>query len=292
MTPSIAIVTPSFNQGTFLEAAIRSILEQKYPKLEYAVIDGGSADDSSAIMQKHAASLHYSVSEKDAGQYDAINKGFAHTSGELMGWLNSDDMQCAWALAVVGEIFAQFPEVEWLTTGFPMRWDAAGRATHCAATRGYARGAFAKGENCPGYDGFYSAPIQQESTFWRRSLWEKAGGALSVDFGSAGDYELWCRFMKYADLYAVTVPLAGFRRHGNQQTSRALQSYFQQAKRAQQQHFPGRQSSSYRKLRPIARDRAPEFLRPALKSNGLLHCAKVITRNRDNSSWLKTECLI
>ncbi len=292
MTPTFAIVTPSFNQGAFLEAAIRSVLDQRYPHLEYAVVDGASSDNSPSIIEKYAGQLRYHVSEKDAGQYDAINKGFAHTSGEIMGWLNSDDMHCPWALSVVGEIFAQFPEVEWLTTAFPMRWDAAGRATHCTSARGYARGSFAKGENCPGCDGFYAAPIQQESTFWRRSLWKKAGGSLSQDFGSAGDYELWCRFMKHAELHAVTVPLAGFRRHGDQQTGRALQGYFEGAREAQSLHFPGAQSGSYRKMRPFARDRAPEFLRKALTSFGLLYPAKVITRSRDNSTWLQTQCLV
>src|SRR5215212_7784658 len=114
--PRISIVTPSFNQGRFLRETMQSVLGQGYPNLEYVVIDGGSTDESVDIIRGHEQQLAAWVSEKDAGQYDAINKGFARTSGEVMAWLNSDDKYTPWALPVVGEIFAQLPEVKWLTT--------------------------------------------------------------------------------------------------------------------------------------------------------------------------------
>ncbi len=283
---SIALVTPSFNQRPFLAAAIESVLEQSYPSLQYAVVDGGSSDGSGEVVQSFADRLAWSVSEKDAGQYDAINKGFRQVDGEVMGWLNSDDLQCPWTLAVVADVFARFPEVEWLTTRFPLRWDKDGRVTNCSDSRGYARGAFARGEYCGGGTGFFSAPIQQESTFWRRTLWDRTGGALSTEFGSAGDFELWCRFAKVAELHAVNVPLAGFRLHGDQQTVAARGEYFRKAQLALEHHFPGQnQSPLYRRLRPIARDRLPMALHSVAKSGGLLFDAPVIFRTRDNADW-------
>ena len=113
--PTISVVTPSYNQGRFLEETICSVLTQSYPCVEYVVIDGASSDDSVEIIRKYAGQLTYWVSETDKGQYDAINKGFARTTGEIMAWLNSDDMYTPWALTVVADIFRLFPHVEWIT---------------------------------------------------------------------------------------------------------------------------------------------------------------------------------
>jgi glycosyltransferase involved in cell wall biosynthesis len=283
---SVAFVTPSFNQRRYLEAAIASVLAQNHPRLSYAVVDGASTDGSAEVVKSFATRLAWCVSEKDYGQYEAINKGFRHVEGDVMGWLNSDDLHCPWALAVVTEIFENFPEVEWLTTRYPLRWDAEGRATNCSDSRGYAREALARGEYCGGADEFFAAPIQQESTFWRRSLWERTGATLSTEFGAAGDFELWCRFAKHAQLHAVNVPLGGFRQHGDQQTSNARDEYFRQARRALETHYPGRrQSSWYRRLRPLMRDRLPASLHAVALSAGLLFEAPVISRTRDNSAW-------
>jgi glycosyltransferase involved in cell wall biosynthesis len=101
--PRISIVTPSFNQGQFLEETIRSILLQGYPNLEYVIMDGGSTDDSVEIIRKYQEHLSFWVSEKDAGQSDAINKGFARCSGELLNWINSDDVLMLGALRAVAE---------------------------------------------------------------------------------------------------------------------------------------------------------------------------------------------
>ena len=132
----VSIVTPSFNQGRFLEETIQSVVDQSYPALQYVVIDGGSTDDSPAILRRPATGWPTGAASRTAGQYDAINKGFALTNGEVMGWLNSDDKHTPWALSVVAEIFEAFPEIEWLTTLFPLRWDARGRAVRCSARDG------------------------------------------------------------------------------------------------------------------------------------------------------------
>ncbi|MGQ0603596.1 MAG: glycosyltransferase family 2 protein, partial [Anaerolineales bacterium] len=110
--PRLSIITPSFNQAQFLEATLRSVLDQHYPNLEYLVIDGGSTDDSVAIIQRYADRLAYWVSEKDRGQSDAINKGLARATGEIVAWLNSDDTYLPGALAAQAGYLCAHTDVE------------------------------------------------------------------------------------------------------------------------------------------------------------------------------------
>jgi glycosyltransferase involved in cell wall biosynthesis len=206
--PRISIVTPSFNQAPFLERTIRSVLDQGYPDLEYIIVDGGSTDGSVEIIQQYADRLTYWVSERDRGHAHAINKGFAHATGDVMAWINSDDMYVSGSFAAVGEIFSLMPEVEWLT-GDPMRWSSDDVLS-----------SYPKGHRNM-YDfvlGRY-AWIQQESTFWRRSLWDRAGASLDESYAFMIDGELWTRFFALARLHYFDGSLAGYREHG---TNRAL----------------------------------------------------------------------
>lgn len=202
MTPKISIVTPSFNQAEFLEATMRSVLTQEYEHLEYVVIDGGSTDDSVRIIEKYAGDLHYWISEPDSGHADALNKGFAQTTGEIMAWINSDDMYTPWALRCVAQIFDQFPEVDWIV-GFCGYWNKHGFMTH----------AYRKPKSI--YD-FLSGDygwIQQESVFWRRSLWDHAGGYINQNYRLMVDGELWTRFFQHTELVSVDCILSGYRYH-------------------------------------------------------------------------------
>ncbi|MCM8811698.1 MAG: glycosyltransferase [Candidatus Omnitrophica bacterium] len=108
--PVVSIVTPSFNQGPFLEETILSVLNQSYPRVEYHVMDGGSTDESVAVIRKHAGRLASWVSERDAGQADAINKGWARSTGEILAYLNADDQYMPGAIAAAVDLMRRHPE--------------------------------------------------------------------------------------------------------------------------------------------------------------------------------------
>lgn len=227
----ISIVTPSYNQALFLNEAIESVLAQRDPNLEYVVVDGGSTDGSVDIIRRHASRLTHWVSEPDGGHYDAINKGFAKTTGDVMAWLNSDDMYTPWSFSIVREIFSKYPEVEWLTTLQSLSWNRQGQPISIVFGGGFNRKLFLKGGNLPTKGSFGRRFIQQESTFWRRSLWDRAGGRLDTSFRLAADFELWARFFQHADLHGVLAPFGGFRIHGNQKSVLQAAEYMEEAER-------------------------------------------------------------
>jgi Glycosyl transferase family 2 len=249
--PKISIVTPSFNQGRFLEETIHSVLDQHYSNLEYIVIDGGSTDNSVDIIRKYESHLSYWSSERDTGQYDAINKGFSKATGEVMAWLNSDDKYNPWTFQVVGNIFFSLPEVEWISTLFPTCMDDKSELFICQHLNGFSRDGFQRGEHCPGKHGNFKGYIQQESTFWRRSLWERTGARVDDTLRYAGDFELWARFYQHAKLYGIPSPLGTFRMHQDQKTAQHLDLYIKEAQ-AIFNHYggklPGRVESACRRI--------------------------------------------
>jgi glycosyltransferase involved in cell wall biosynthesis len=200
--PKISIVTPSFNQGVFLEETICSVLDQKYPNLEYIIIDGGSTDNSVETIKKYEKHLTYWVSEPDRGHGHALNKGFALATGEIMAWLNSDDKYLPWTFETVAEVFNAFPEVEWIQ-GNPATWDIKGRMVTSSTSQ----------KNLTDFLIGKYAWIQQESTFWRHSLWARTGGYIDDSYQFMVDGELWSRFFLTAECYRVNRVIGGFRAH-------------------------------------------------------------------------------
>jgi len=204
--PKISIVTPSFNQAEFLEETILSVINQNYPNLEYIIIDGGSSDGSVEIIKKYEKQLFYWESELDRGHAHALNKGFAKATGDIMAWINSDDKYFEWTFKTIAEIYSANIDIEW-TVGLHSNFDR--------------RGVLMSGrENVRAiYRNMYSyifgdLHIQQESVFWRRSLWVKSGSYISEKVHLMVDTELWCRFFLYADIWHIDQVIGGYRMYG------------------------------------------------------------------------------
>lgn len=222
--PKISIVTPNLNTGEFIERTILSVLSQGYPNLEYIVVDGGSTDHSLSIIRDYQSDITHWVSEADNGLYDALNKGFKMTSGEIMGYLNSDDMLYPGALVRLAQLFSKHSAVQWLQ-GYPTVFNEHDKVIFTRPPRHLARYFYARR--------FTSSHefIQQESTFWSRRLWEKAGGRFNSQYRLAGDFELWLRFYRHEKLYVTRCLIGGFRSRSDQ-LSGNTSDYIQECERA------------------------------------------------------------
>ncbi|GAP09532.1 glycosyltransferase [Bellilinea caldifistulae] len=202
----VSIVTPSYNQARYLEETIRSVLEQDYPHIEYMVVDGGSTDGSREIIEKYADRLAWWVSEKDRGQTEAINKGFARARGEVLAWLNSDDTYQPGAVREAVEFLQQNPQVG-LVYGDANYIDEYGRVIgrFPAAQTDYRR-------LRQGY-----VHIPQQAAFFRADLWRKVG-PLDERFYFAMDYDLWVRLAREAPIVYHPRLWANFRLHSDAKT--------------------------------------------------------------------------
>jgi glycosyltransferase involved in cell wall biosynthesis len=210
--PLISVVTPSFNQGHFLEATIRSVLDQNYPRLEYTVQDGGSTDSSVAVMEKYRGRLAHIESRKDNGQAHAINLGFAHaTGGEIMAYLNSDDLLLPGSLNYVAAYFAAHPDVD-VVYGHRVIIDPEGREVGRWILPAHSDRML-----------LWADYVPQETMFWRRRIWDRAGGRIDEQFQFALDWDLLLRFRE-AGAKFVRLPrfLGAFRVHASQKTTADL----------------------------------------------------------------------
>jgi glycosyltransferase involved in cell wall biosynthesis len=189
--PKISVVTPSFNQGQYIEATIESVLGQNYPNLEYIIMDGGSTDGSVGIIEKYSEHLAYWVSEPDEGQTDALIKGFDRSSGDIMCWLCSDDLFESKTLHEVAETFTEHPD--WQVLYGDSFWiDADSRPIRFKKEIDFNRFIWM-------YDHNY---LPQPSTFWRRGIYEQVGG-LDIRWDLTMDADLWIRFAERATLHHV-----------------------------------------------------------------------------------------
>jgi glycosyltransferase involved in cell wall biosynthesis len=204
--PLVSIVTPSRNQATFLEATMKSVLSQDYPAIEYLVIDGASTEGSLVVIHKYQTRLAYWVSEPDHGQTDAINKGFTHARGEILAWLNSDDIYLPGTISRVVKYLTNNPEAgmvygsadfinekDQVIGHFPAR-----QTNYRRLKQGYVH-------------------IPQQAAFFRASIWKQIG-PLDPSFFFAMDYDLWVRIARIARIDYIPEAWSLFRLHQDAKT--------------------------------------------------------------------------
>ena len=215
--PKISIVTPSFNQGAFLEETIQSVLDQNYPNVEHIVIDGGSTDGTREVLDKYRDKLAFAVSEPDEGQSDAINKGMNIASGSILTWLNSDDRLAPRALWHVAEAFIDSKAD--MVAGVCEIWEGQRLVQRHLTACG--DGPLPLGDLLDLDTGWLGGQFfYQPEVFFTRSLWMRSGGRVATRWFYSMDYELWLRFaLAGARLHTIGTPVARFRIHDEQKTS-------------------------------------------------------------------------
>jgi len=199
--PKITIVTPSYNQGEFIEETIRSVLFQEYPNLEYIIIDGCSSDNSLEIIKKYENWLTYWISEKDRGQSDAINKGFKRASGDILGWLNSDDYYTPGSLLKVGKFFKDNQECNFLTGDGEFSYSNKKNIKIKANSYNFT-------------DLLY---YPQPSVFFSKDAFFEVGG-LNESLNYSMDLELWIKLSSLYQLYYLPITFSILRQHEDAKT--------------------------------------------------------------------------
>lgn len=209
--PRISIVTPSFNQGEFIERTLHSVLEQRYPNLDFRIQDGASTDRTVTILESLQNSSANWTSEPDRGQGDALNRAFLNTMGDLMSWLNADDLLLPGALNCVADFFLNHPEID-VVYGDRLLIDEHDKEIGCWVLPRHDNAVLSWADFIP-----------QESLFWRRAIWEKTGGRIDDSFEFAMDWELLVRFREAGATFAhIDRFLGAFRIHDHQKTSAAI----------------------------------------------------------------------
>lgn len=235
----VSIVTPSFNQGQYLDATIRSVISQEYPNLEYLVVDGGSTDGSREILQRHASRLAWWVSEPDAGQADAINKGFCRATGDILAWLNSDDLYLPGTVAAVVDFFRHHPQFD-AVVGDLNIIDAEGR--HLDVKKAV--------PVTFRWNLYSGCAVAQPATFFTRRAYE-ISGELDPSLRFQMDYDFFLRMQSRGVRFGVLKrPLTSFRLHATSKTVAEYdREFWRDFARIQDAYLPPMRSNTLRSYR-------------------------------------------
>ncbi|MFS8050891.1 glycosyltransferase family 2 protein [Rhizobium sp. BR 314] len=260
--PSISIVTPSFNQAAFVGKTVDSVLSQHYPALQYIVQDAVSSDGSQAILANYRGRGVDIIVEADKGQTNALNRGFARSNGEVMAYLNSDDMLLPGTLHMVGRYFRDHPSVE-VIYGNRLVVDEQGSEIGRWIL--------------PGHDEEvlrFVDYVPQETMFWRRKLWERAGASFDERFHFAMDWDLILRFIRAGAIFNHVPGLFGlFRVHGDQKSQKDFRDRgAREMAELRHEHASGSMHMTQRILRHFAylwkHKQADAALPAAIRKNG------------------------
>ncbi len=220
LSPVISVITPVLNCVGYLERCIDSVLSQNYKNLEFIILDGGSTDGTLAIIRRYEKHLTFWKSSPDRGPYAAVQEGFQRSTGEIMTWINADDALAPYSLHLVACLLSASTKIAWVT------------GQDCIFTEDseieLAPPISINGINYFN-DGFDEPFIQQEGTFWRRDLWNRAGATLDLSLDLAADMELWTRFFTHEKLFVTSVPLGIFQRRDDQRSALFRARYIQEA---------------------------------------------------------------
>jgi len=224
--PKLSIVTPSFNQGDFLEQTIKSVLSQNYPNLEYIIMDGGSTDNSIEIIEKYSSHLSFWKSMPDKGQSAAIREGFQRATGDIFAYINSDDYYLKDSFSNIIKIFHKYPNIQWVT----------------------GQGIVVNENNIFQYK--YKKPkitinnmvylcncVFQPATFWRKELYMMVGG-INSNYSFSFDYDLFLHFLEHTPPILVNKEISAFRIHNKSKTMNILYNVgMKEAKVIRQEFF-------------------------------------------------------
>ena len=201
--PRVTIVTPALGGDEYLEATLRSVVHQDYPNLEFIVIEDGSSGARRRVLEQYTGRFCWEVCPPGTELCAALNMAFSKSTGEILGWLEPGEMLHTNGLAVIGGVFAALPEAQWIT-GRPFNFSLSGMPIGMKHLERWSRIRFLAGGN---------KYIHRDTTFWRRGLWERAGGRLATEYGVAGEFDLFVRFFRHARLYSVNALIGGYRTH-------------------------------------------------------------------------------
>jgi len=219
ISPRVSIITPSYNQARFLEETIQSVISQDYPNIEYIIVDGGSFDNSIEIIRRYESKISYWVSERDRGQADAINKGFAMATGEYIGWLNSDDCLLPGSIRKIVDAFILNPDVEFIYGNVYQGESLLESKRLCGRETSLEQILISS-----------SVPIPQQGSMWRSSVLRKTGN-LGVGWHVVLDREFFMRVALKCRIKYLPVTLGFFRHHPDSKSCSQMAKWIEELPR-------------------------------------------------------------